>query len=103
MNATQGRPDTVAEPGAASAAAAVSSLADSNAVGSQTRWERWNEASIEWIAYIFLGVSTFFAVLRPDRAPDERLITLGLVGLTVAWIYVLFTRVPGAAPRQAGS
>jgi len=73
--------------------------ANPGAAGARTRWERWNEASLEWIAYVFLGVSTFLALLRPDRVPNERLITLALVAVSVAWIYVFYTRIP--QPRHA--
>jgi len=58
------------------------------------RWERWNTASMERVAYLTLAVSTAFAVLRPDREPGERLVTLALVALSAAWVYALFTRSP---------
>ena len=65
----------------------------------QTRWERWNDRSLETAPYLFLAISTFFAVLRPDREPNDRLLTLALVGMTIAWIYVLFTAAgPGRRP-----
>jgi signal transduction histidine kinase len=95
MNATQRRRDAAS----ASGGARTASVPKPGAAGARTRWERWNEASLEWIAYLLLGVSTFFALLRPDRVGNERLITLGLVAATVAWLYVFFTRVP--EPRRA--
>lgn len=95
MDATQRRPDTVADSGAARAAP----VAAPGARGARTRWERWNDASLEWVAYLLLGASTILALLRPDREPNDRLITLGLVGVTVTWVYVFYTRVP--QPRRA--
>jgi signal transduction histidine kinase len=94
MNAMEGRPDDIARPGAAG----VASVADPGLDEARTRWERWNDASLEWIAYILLAVSTAFALLRADRYPYERLITLGLVGVTAAWIFFLYTRSP--TPRR---
>ncbi len=49
---------------------------------------------MEWCAYLFLAASTVFAVLRPDRAAGERLVTLALVAATVVWVYAMFTRAP---------
>ena len=99
MSTTQRSQGAVAEPAAERQTAVAGPAAVDSAAGSRTRWERWNDASLEWIAYIFLGVSTIFAMLRPDHEPYERLITLALVGVTAAWIYVFFTRVP--EPRRA--
>ena len=100
MNATQRRPDPVAGPGATLAAPAppVASAPPAAPAGARTQWERWNDASLEWIAYLLLGLSTVLAFLRPDSAPGEAPATLGLVGVTAAWIYLLFTRLP--EPRR---
>jgi signal transduction histidine kinase len=59
-----------------------------------SRWERWNAASMESVAYISLAASTVFAMLRPDRAAGERVVTLAVVALAAVWVYVLFTRAP---------
>ena len=64
------------------------------------RWERWNAASMERVAYLTLAASTAFAVLRPDREPGERLVTLALVAFSAAWVYALFTRSPKPRPEQ---
>ncbi len=52
-----------------------------------------------WAPYLSLAASTVIALLRPDRQPGERLITLAVVAITVAWVYLLFTRLP--EPRRA--
>jgi len=95
MRATERPPDTMAEPGADHPA----SIASAGDVEARTRWERWNDASQELVAYLLLGVSTLLALLGTDVAPNERLITLGIVGVTVVWIYAFYTRVP--EPRRA--
>ena len=94
MRANQGRPDTLAQVGAVRSASA----ATSGAVAGHSRWERWNDASMDWGGYVLLAISSFFALVRPDP-PSERLVTLGIVGVTVAWVYLLYTRAP--APRHA--
>ena len=66
--------------------------------GVDARWIRWNEASIEWIAYVSLAASTVIALLRPDRAAGDRAVTLVLVAAATAWVYVMFTRAP--EPRR---
>ena len=55
-------------------------------------------ASMDWVAYLTLAASTVFALLRPDRQPGERLLTLVLVIVATVWVYVMFTRVP--EPRR---
>ncbi len=67
--------------------------------GARTRWERWNDASLETVGYVLLAASTALALLRPDRVPNDRLITLALAGLAAGWMYVLYTRSP--QPRRA--
>jgi signal transduction histidine kinase len=61
---------------------------------SRSRWERWNDASLDSVGYVLLAASTVLALLRPDRAPYERLVTLALAGGAAAWMYVLYTRSP---------
>jgi signal transduction histidine kinase len=98
MPATRRHADTVAGPGEPGDAGATA-VRDPGPPGSRTRWERWNDASQEWVAYLLLSIATVFALVRPDHTPGERLVTLGLVGVTAAWIFVGFTRVP--EPRRA--
>lgn len=95
MTTMERRPTSASESGAAFADQA----ADQLNTGSRTRWERWNDLSLDWVAYALLAFSTVVALLRPDREPNERLITVGVVAVTAAWIYALYTRVP--APRRA--
>ena len=95
MNATRRNADPVAGSGAAGTEAVL----DTGVPGSRTRWESWNDASQEWVAYLLLAIATSGALLRPDHVPGERLVTLGIAGATVAWIYLGFTRVP--EPRRA--
>ncbi len=70
------------------------------ASGTRTRWERWNDQSFQWIGYVLLAVATVLAMLRPDRTPNERLITLGVVALAAVWIYVTYTRVSDPRSRR---
>lgn len=69
--------------------------------GARSRWERWNDASLETVGYVFLAIATALALLRPDRAPNDRLITLGIVALAAAWMVVVFTRAPQPRRRRS--
>ena len=55
-----------------------------------------------WVPYLTLAASTAIALLRADRQPGERLVTLALVAVTLAWVYVMFTRVPEPRREQRG-
>jgi signal transduction histidine kinase len=66
--------------------------------GVEAAWERWSKATLDWVPYVTLAVSTVFALVPPIRDPAERVGTVALAALAGAWVYVMFTRAP--APRQ---
>ena len=65
----------------------------------ESRWERRGVALNATIPYVLLAIPTVIVLLWPDVPPEWRLIVAGLVALTAAWVYVMFTRSP--RPWQA--
>ena len=66
---------------------------------SRPGWERWNDRLLGWCAYVLLAIPTVLVVLGATRDPAGRPITLAIVALAAAWIFLVFTRLPMA--RQA--
>jgi signal transduction histidine kinase len=66
---------------------------------SRPGWERWNDRLLGWCAYILLAIPTVLLVLGATRDPAGRPITLAIVALAAAWIFLVFTRLP--MPRLA--
>ena len=66
---------------------------------SRPGWERWNDRLLGWCGYLLLAIPTVLMVLGATRDPAGRPITLALVALAAAWIYLAFTRLP--MPWQA--
>ena len=66
---------------------------------SRPGWERWNDRLLGWCAYVLLAIPTVLVVLGATRDPAGRPITLAIVALAAAWIFLVFTRLP--MPRQA--
>ena len=57
-------------------------------------WERWSQASLVWVPYLTLAISTVIALLRPDEAPGERLGTVAIAAAAGVWVNTIFTRAP---------
>ena len=66
---------------------------------SRPGWERWNDRLLGWCAYILLAIPTVLMVLGATRDAGGRPMTLAIVAVAAAWIYLLFTRL--SMPRQA--
>lgn len=54
-------------------------------------WERWVDAVFAWIPYALLAVSLGLAQFE-SRSESDRLLTLGLTAMAVAWTWATFTR-----------
>lgn len=54
-------------------------------------WERWVDAVFAWIPYALMGLSLALAQLE-SRSGADRLLTLGLTAMAVAWTWATFTR-----------
>jgi signal transduction histidine kinase len=68
----------------------------------EAAWERWSKATLEWVPYVTLAVSTVFAFVPPIRDPAERVGTVALAAIAGAWVYVMFTRAPAPRPEHRG-
>ncbi len=55
-----------------------------------SRWERGFDNVVAWGPYVSLAFGAIFAVIDPD-ASGSPAVTLGLVALAAAWVYVMFT------------
>jgi signal transduction histidine kinase len=66
---------------------------------SRPGWERWNDRLLGSCAYVLLAIPTALMLLGATRDPGGRPVTLAIVALSAAWIYLLFTRL--SMPRQA--
>jgi signal transduction histidine kinase len=55
-----------------------------------SRWERGFDNVVAWGPYVALAFGAIFAVIDPD-ASGSPAVTLGLVALGAAWVYVMFT------------
>ena len=66
---------------------------------SRPGWERWNDRLLGSCAYILLAIPTVLMVLGATRDAGGRPMTLAIVAVAAAWIYLLFTRL--SMPRQA--
>ncbi len=54
-------------------------------------WERWVDAVFTWIPYALLALSLALAQVE-SRSGTDRLLTLGLTAMAVAWTWATFTR-----------
>ncbi len=63
-------------------------------------WERWVDAVFAWIPYALLATSLALAQLE-SRSGADRLVTLGLTAMAVAWTWATFTRAgrPSRVPQ----
>ena len=61
-------------------------------------WERFGDAMVGWCGYLLLAPATVLALLAGPNDLAWQATTLGIVALTAAWIYLLFTRL--RPPRQ---
>ena len=55
-----------------------------------SRWERGFDNVVAWGPYVSLAFGAVFAVIDSD-ASGSTAVTLGLVALAAAWVYVMFT------------
>lgn len=63
-------------------------------------WERWVDAVFTWIPYALLALSLALAQVE-SRSGTDRLLTLGLTAMAVAWTWATFTRAgrPTSIPQ----
>jgi signal transduction histidine kinase len=54
------------------------------------------------VPYWLLGGATLFALIQPDQTATDRLVTLGLVVVAAAWMYLMLTRRPREATTRTG-
>ena len=58
-------------------------------------WERFGDAMLGWGGYVLLATSTLLAVSAGDPDTGWRVGTLAIVAGAGAWIYAMWTRLPG--------
>ena len=56
-------------------------------------WERFGDAMVGWCGYFLLVPATVLGLLAGPKDLAWQATTLGIVGLTAAWIYLMFTRL----------
>src|SRR6185312_14104276 len=56
-------------------------------------WERFGDALVGWCGYFLLVPATILALLAGPKDLAWQATTLGIVALTAAWIYMMFTRL----------
>ncbi len=61
-------------------------------------WERFGDTLVGRCGYVLLALATVLALLEGPTDATSRLTTLAIAGVTLAWIYVVFTRMP--EPRR---
>ena len=57
-------------------------------------WERFGNALVGWCAYVTLAIGTVLSLTLPSWVSSEVLGTLVLVAISVAWVYLMYTRAP---------
>ena len=55
-------------------------------------WERWVDTAFAWVPYALLAMSLALAQFE-GRSGSDRLLTIGLTAMAVAWTWATFTRV----------
>ena len=56
-------------------------------------WERFGDAMVGWCGYLLLVPATVLGLLAGPKDLAWQATTLGIVALTAAWIYLMFTRL----------
>jgi signal transduction histidine kinase len=64
------------------------------ALGDDDTWERRYFKGLAVLPYALLGVSTVLSQLQPYQTLGDRLAVLGLVGLALAWLLLMYTLPP---------
>ncbi len=62
-------------------------------------YERWSDRLTDWCPYVTLAVASVLSLASPKDTADGRLVTVGLIALALAWVYLGYTRAP--QPRKA--
>ena len=57
-------------------------------------WERFSNALVGWCGYVTLAIGTVLSLTLPSWVSSEVVGTLVLVAISVAWIYLMYTRAP---------
>lgn len=67
-----------------------------NAAGEQSRWELGFDLVADYGPYLTLAIGTILSLVSPEEGRN-RLVTIGLATVALAWVYTMFTR---AGPRR---
>jgi signal transduction histidine kinase len=60
----------------------------------RSRWERWDEALINWIGYVLLAIPVVVATIVGRATAADTIANLLLAAIAAGWIFLLFTRSP---------
>jgi signal transduction histidine kinase len=61
-------------------------------------WERWIDVMFAWVPYVLLVLSLALAQFE-SRSDSDRLLTVGLSAMALAWTWATFTRAAGRPTR----
>jgi signal transduction histidine kinase len=67
-------------------------------VPDQSSYLRWSDRLTDWCAFVTLAVASVLSIAWSKDSTDGRLVTVGLVALSVVWVYFGWTKAP--QPRK---